>query len=91
MNLAKRTPEDLKGLTVTPIFKLEKREHKGIEQVIEKHEIYLLVIGARGRRAGAGVMLGSVTEHLIRSTTIPLLAVKRKGTGMGLLEALLEL
>ena len=82
---------DLKGLTATPIFKLEKREHKGIKQVIKEHEIYLLVIGARGRRAGAGVMLGSVTEHLIRTTTIPLLAVKRKGTGMGLLEALLKL
>ena len=82
---------DLKGLTVTPIFKLEKREYKGIEEVIEEHEIYLLVIGARGRRAGAGVMLGSVTEHLIRTTTIPLLAVKRKGTGMSLLEALLRL
>jgi len=82
---------DLKGLTATPIYKLEKREHKGIEEVIEEHEIYLLVIGARGRRAGAGVMLGSVTEHLIRTTTIPLLAVKRKGTGMGLLEALLKL
>jgi hypothetical protein len=36
-------------------------------------------------------MLGSVTEHLIRTTTIPLLAVKRKGTGMSLLEALLKL
>jgi len=82
---------DLKGLTVTPIFKLEKKEYKGIEQVIEEHEIYLLVIGARGRRAGAGVMLGSVTEHLISTTTIPLLAVKRKGTGMSLLEALLKL
>jgi len=82
---------DLKGLTLTPIFKLEKKEYKGIEEVIEEHEIYLLVIGARGRRAGAGVMLGSVTEHLIRTTTIPLLAVKRKGTGMSLLEALLKL
>jgi nucleotide-binding universal stress UspA family protein len=78
-------------LTLTPIFKLEKKEYKGIEEVIEEHEIYLLVIGARGRRAGAGVMLGSVTEHLIRTTTIPLLAVKRKGTGMSLLEALLKL
>ena len=82
---------DLKGLTLTPIFKLEKKEYKGIEEVIEEHEIYLLVIGARGRRAGAGVMLGSVTEHLIRTTTIPLLAVKRKGTGMSLLDALLKL
>ncbi len=82
---------DLKGITATPIFKLEKKEYKGIEQVIEEHAIDLIILGARGRKAGAGVLLGSVTEHLIGTTTIPLLAVKRKGTGMGLLEALLKL
>ena len=82
---------DLKGLVVTPIFKLEKKEYKGIEEVIEEHQISLLVIGARGRKAGAGVLLGSVTEHLISTTSIPLMAVKRKGTGMSLLDALLKL
>jgi nucleotide-binding universal stress UspA family protein len=82
---------DLKGFTATPIFKLEKKEYKGIEEVIKEHEISLLVIGARGRKAGAGVLLGSVTEHLINTTTIPLLAVKKKGTGLGLLDALLKL
>jgi len=69
---------DLKGLTVTPIFKLEKDDARGIEEVIEEEDFTLLVIGARGRKAGAGVLLGSVTEHLINTTTIPLLAVKRK-------------
>ncbi len=39
---------------------------------------------------GPGVLLGSVTEHLIKTTTIPLL-VEKKGTGMGLLEVLLNL
>jgi nucleotide-binding universal stress UspA family protein len=48
-------------------------------------------MGARGRKAGAGVLLGSVTEHLIKTTTVPLMAVKEKGTGMGLLDALLRL
>jgi nucleotide-binding universal stress UspA family protein len=82
---------DLKGITATPIFKLEKKEYKGIEEVIEEHDIDLIILGARGRKAGVGVLLGSVTEHLIRTTTIPLLAVKKKGTGMSLLEALLKL
>ncbi|MBN2439428.1 MAG: universal stress protein, partial [Deltaproteobacteria bacterium] len=48
-------------------------------------------IGARGRKAGAGVLLGSVTEHLIETTTVPLMAVKKKGTGMSILDALLKL
>jgi len=82
---------DLKGITATPLFKLEKREYKGIDEVVEEHDIDLLVVGARGRKAGAGVLLGSVTEHLIQTTTIPLLAVKRKGTGMSLVDALLKL
>jgi len=48
-------------------------------------------MGARGRKAGAGVLLGSTTEHLIKTTTVPLLAVKEKGAGMGLLDAILKL
>jgi nucleotide-binding universal stress UspA family protein len=82
---------DLKGITATPIFKLKKKEYNGIDEVTEEHDIDLLIVGARGRKAGAGVLLGSVTEHLIQTTTIPLLAVKKKGTGMSLLDALLKL
>ena len=82
---------DLKGLAAVPIFKLEQKEYKGIEEVIEERGISLVVIGARGRKAGAGVLLGSVTEHLIEATTIPLIAVKKKGTGMSILDALLKL
>jgi len=82
---------DLKGLTAVPLFQLEKKASKGIEDVITTRERCLVVIGARGRRAAAGVLLGSVAEHLIHTTTIPLLAVKKKGTGMSILDALLEL
>jgi nucleotide-binding universal stress UspA family protein len=82
---------DLKGLTAVPLFKLEKKASKGIEDVIKEHERYLVVIGARGRRAAAGVLLGSVAEYLINTTTLPLLAVKKKGTGMSILDALLKL
>jgi hypothetical protein len=83
--------KDLKGIKVTPLFILEKKPAKAIEEVIKNHDIDLLVIGARGRHAGAGVLLGSVTEHQIRTTTVPILAVKKKGTGMNLLDAILNL
>ncbi|MHC4695407.1 MAG: universal stress protein [Planctomycetota bacterium] len=51
----------------------------------------LLVIGSRGRTGAAGVLLGHVTEQLIRESAIPVLAVKRKGECIGVLRALLEL
>ena len=82
---------DLKGLTAVPLFQLEKKASKGIEDVINERKRCLVVIGTRGRRAAAGALLGSVAEHLIHTTTLPLLAVKKKGTGMSILDALLEL
>lgn len=82
---------DLRGLTSIPSFKLAKKPSDGIQEVVNHHKKCLLVIGARGRRAGAGILLGSVAEHLIKTTTVPLLAVKKKGSGMGVLDALLRL
>ena len=50
-----------------------------------------VVIGARGRSGAAGVLLGTVTEQLIRKSPVPVLAVKRKGECLGILQALLTL
>jgi len=51
----------------------------------------LVVIGARGRTGAAGVLLGTVTEQLIRQSPVPVLAVKTKGECLGILRALLTL
>ena len=82
---------DLKGLSVTPLFKLARDPAKAIRELVVEQRVDLLVVGARGRTAAAAVLLGSVTERLMSSTEVPLLAVKKKGEGMGLLDALLEL
>ncbi len=83
---------DMKGIKPIPLFRLQGKKHKGIEEEILDHDDFdLIVIGSRGRKAAAGVLLGSVTEHLIKECSIPLLAVKRKGENMGFLEALLKL
>ena len=82
---------DLKGVSATPEFVLSKKPAKIIKQVIEREKIDLLVIGAQGRNAGAGVLLGIVTEDLLLSTQVPLMAVKKKGSGMNFLEALFKL
>jgi nucleotide-binding universal stress UspA family protein len=51
----------------------------------------LIAIGSRGRTGTAGVLLGKVTEELIAQSRLPVLAVKRKGEQIGILQALLSL
>jgi nucleotide-binding universal stress UspA family protein len=80
---------DLGGVSVTPDFVADGRPSKAIVSAIERHRPDLVVMGARGRTAAAAVLLGSTTERVIRRAGVSLLAVKRKGAGMGWLEALL--
>lgn len=82
---------DLKGVTATSLFRLDYDPSKTINKVVYEQRIDLVVIGARGRSNDAAALLGSVTERVIRSVRIPLLVVKKKGTGLRLLDALLEL
>jgi nucleotide-binding universal stress UspA family protein len=60
-------------------------------ETIRKTAADLAVIGARGRTGAAGVLLGAVTEQLIRKSPVPVLAVKKKGECIGILRALLTL
>ena len=82
---------DIQGISVTPIFKLGRNVCAAIDEYVREHYIDLLIIGARGRRTGAAFVLGSLTEKLIGSTSMPLLAVKKKGEGLSFFEALLRL
>jgi nucleotide-binding universal stress UspA family protein len=82
---------DLRGVHVTPVFKLDRNPCRAIDAYVREHYIDLLIIGARGRRTGAAFVLGSLTEKLISSTSMPLFAVKRKDEGLSLFEALLRL
>lgn len=82
---------DLKGCSPRPVFWTGGRPWEAIAEAAETERADLIVVGARGRTAPAAFVLGSVTERLIASTTIPLLAVKRKGTGLRLLDVLLNL
>lgn len=81
---------DVGGLSVTPLFVPDERPSTAIEKTIESGMPDLVVMGARGRTDVAAVLLGSTTERVIRRTTVPVLAVKKKGEGMSFLEALLS-
>ncbi|UCE58602.1 MAG: universal stress protein [Phycisphaerales bacterium] len=62
-----------------------------ILEAIERASADLVVIGARGRTGMAGVLLGAVTDQLISTSTVPVLAVKTKGECLGIVRALLAL
>lgn len=83
---------DLKGVFVRPVMLiLEKKAHETIERVVEEYGIDLIIVGSRGKKAAARLLLENVTEQLIRTTTAPLLVFKKKGRAMGFFEALLRL
>ena len=67
------------------------RPAQAILDDIERQSADLVVIGARGRTGAAGVLLGAVTEQLICQSPVPVLAVKKKGECIGILQALLTL
>jgi len=80
----------LGGVTAASLFRLGHDPSKIINKVVYDQGIDLVVIGARGRTNDAAALLGSVTERVIRSSRIPLMVVKKKGSGLGLLDALLK-
>lgn len=59
-------------------------EHGPIADVLagyaKRHEVDLIVISSHGRRGIARLSLGSVTDSLIRGTTIPVLVVKPRAS-----------
>jgi nucleotide-binding universal stress UspA family protein len=63
---------------------------KAIKKAVEENSFTFLSVGARGRGAGAAVLLGSVSERLIENLDIPVLAVKKKGTGLSILNAIFK-
>jgi nucleotide-binding universal stress UspA family protein len=82
---------DFKGIEVVLHITHDEHLEHGILEEINRQDSDLIIVGARGRDAGAGVLMGSVTEHLIARSPIPILAVKDKSKGMSLYEAILRL
>jgi nucleotide-binding universal stress UspA family protein len=74
---------------ITPLLEVSTYVAEVIRDQARADHADLLVLGARGRSAGASLLLGSVTEELLRTTDCPLLAYKKKGEGMRFLDALL--
>ncbi len=83
---------NFKGIYLNPIMlRMDKKPYKTILETVEEYGIDLIIIGSRGKNAAARFLLDSVTEQLIRTTTVPLLSFKKKDKDMSLFEALLRL
>ncbi len=50
--------------------------HEAIRSYIEDHDVDLVVVGTHGRTGFDRHLLGSVTEHLVRTSPIPVLTVR---------------
>lgn len=79
---------DLGGITAQPVFILDKKVGSGIEKIVKKEDVDLLVMYTRGRSAAASLVLKSVTEQLILQSDVPLIAVKKKDSNLDVIQAL---
>ncbi len=81
---------DFKNVSASPLFELSDNVPQTIKDVVEFQSSDLLVMGVRGKTTAAAILMGSTTQKLLYTIRIPMIVVKRKGSGMGLLEALLQ-
>ncbi len=87
------TKNGLSDLKLNPVFRIRDDQHysKSILEEARKLEADIILIGAKGQSAISVLLLGSVTESLIRrNTTFPIMILKRKDEYMGLIDALME-
>jgi len=78
---------DSHGLSIRPVIMVSHNAAKVIRDFSWRHKMDLIIVGVKGRTAAAAMLLGSVTENLIRIANTPILAIKRKGENMNLLKA----
>ncbi len=67
--------EYLKDIKVTPIIKHYK-VFSEVNDVADKHEVDLIVMGSNGADGLEEIFIGSNTERVVRSSEIPVLVVK---------------
>jgi nucleotide-binding universal stress UspA family protein len=81
---------ELHGVNLTPLFEESPNVAETIRRVAQERQVDLIVMGTRGRSRSAGILLGSETEETIVHSRIPVLAVKRFGSRLSFLQALLD-
>ena len=80
---------DTGAINLSPDVVLDRNPAHAIEESVRRNSDDLVIVGARGGNTNAAILLGSVTEHLVWTTKVPLLVVRRKGANEALLKVLL--
>jgi nucleotide-binding universal stress UspA family protein len=80
---------DTGAINLSPDVVLDRNPAHAIEESVRRNSDDLVILGARGGNTNAAILLGSVTEHLVWTTKVPLLVVRRKGANAALLKVLL--
>ncbi|MCW5983468.1 MAG: universal stress protein [Bryobacteraceae bacterium] len=83
-------PIDLHGVYLKSLFVEGSIVAHTVLRIAGEEKIDLIVMGTRGRSRSSAVLLGSETEHVIRESNIPVLAVKHFGARLRVLAALLD-
>ncbi|MGF1449355.1 MAG: universal stress protein [Opitutales bacterium] len=77
------------GLQVESLLVESPLVPQAILSAARQNKADLIVLGCRGKDSFTAALLGSNTEAILREATIPVVAVKEKGTGRALLQTLL--
>jgi len=72
-DIADRLAKD--GVTATGVIKIGMPVDE-INRTIDEHQIGLVVMGTHGRTGIRHLMAGSVTEHVVRSSRVPVLTIR---------------
>ena len=80
---------DSKGVAITDAQVCSLIKPEAILKEATDNGSSIMVVGCRGKDTIAALLLGSVTEGLMRKSQIPVIAAKDKGTGLSLVQALL--
>lgn len=87
----RRSAAALKNGSLSPAHAIEGADVAAtIVDAAERVRATLIVMGTRGRSRSASLLLGSVTEKVFQLSPVPVLAVKRRGGQLGLIDGLIE-
>jgi len=80
-----------KEIEIDRLLDVDDNIEMGIQKVCRDKKIDLVVIAARGTSSGVSIFLGSVAEKLIEVLNVPILVVRKKGTGTSILKSLFKM
>ena len=77
-------------VNLIPVFVEDSSVANGILKAAKNENCDLIVMNTRGRSTAASILLGSDTSQTFMLSSIPILAVKHRGSSMSFIEAIME-